>query len=81
MEFLRVICSAERRLVYVVHLAGERQAGIGPISQKPELVTMGLSDALYRTSFRQGRREVDYFFGHLHMVVSGHPFAGSVPCF
>jgi hypothetical protein len=34
----------------------EKQAGIGPISQKPELVTMGLNydDALDRTSFRQG---------------------------
>src|ERR1700724_1826899 len=44
----------------------EKQAGIGPISQKPEPVTMGLnySDALHRTSFRQGRRAVDYFFGH-----------------
>jgi hypothetical protein len=34
----------------------EKQAGIGPISQKPELVTMGLNydDALDRTSFGQG---------------------------
>jgi hypothetical protein len=34
----------------------EKQAGVGPISQKPELVTMGLSydGALDRTSFRQG---------------------------
>jgi hypothetical protein len=33
----------------------EKQAGIGPISQKPELVTIGLNydDALDRTSFRQ----------------------------
>jgi hypothetical protein len=74
MEFLRVICSAERRLVCAIHLARRRQAGIGPISQKPELVTMGLNydDALDRTSF------LDYFFGHLHMVVLGHPFPGSV---
>src|SRR3981189_3346825 len=56
MEFLRVICSAERRLVCAIHLARRKQAGIGPISQKPELVTMGLNydDALDRTSFRQG---------------------------
>jgi hypothetical protein len=26
----------------------------------------------------KGRRAVDYFFGHLHMVVSGHSFPGSV---
>jgi hypothetical protein len=26
----------------------------------------------------KGRRAVDYFFGHLHMVVSGHPFPGGV---
>jgi hypothetical protein len=26
----------------------------------------------------KGRRADDYFFGHLHMVVSGHPFPGSV---
>jgi hypothetical protein len=26
----------------------------------------------------KGRRAVDYFFGHLHMVVSDHPFPGSV---
>jgi len=52
MEFLRVICSAERRLVCAIHLARRS----GPISQKPELVTMGLNydDALDRTSFRQG---------------------------
>jgi hypothetical protein len=58
----------------------EKQAGIGPISQKPELVTMGLNydDALDRTSFRQGAAAVEYFFGHLNMVVSGHPFPGSV---
>jgi hypothetical protein len=76
MEFLRVICSVERRLVCAIHLARRS----GPISQKPELVTMGLNydDALDRTSFRQGWRAVDYFFGHLHMVVSGHPFPGSV---
>jgi hypothetical protein len=29
----------------------------------------------------KGRRAVDYFFGHLHMVVSGHPFPGSVSIF
>jgi len=57
----------------------EKQAGIGPISQKPELVTMGLNydDALERTSFRKGRRAVDYFFGYLHMAVSDHPLPGS----
>jgi hypothetical protein len=55
----------------------EKQAGVGPISQKPELVTMGLNydDALDLT---RGRRAIDYFFGHLHMVVSGHPFPGSI---
>jgi hypothetical protein len=37
----------------------EKQAGVGPISQKPELVTMGLNydNALDRTSFRQGGGE------------------------
>jgi hypothetical protein len=51
MELLRVICSAERRLVCGGPPCSEKQAGIGPISQKPELVTMGLNydDALDRT--------------------------------
>jgi hypothetical protein len=41
----------------------EKQAGIGPISQKPELVTMGLNydDALDRTSFRQGAASSRFF--------------------
>jgi hypothetical protein len=58
----------------------EKQAGIGPISQKPELVTIGLyyDDALDRTSFRQGAASSQYFFGYLHMVVSGHALPSSV---
>jgi hypothetical protein len=32
-------------------------------------------------SKRRQWRAVDYFFGHLHMVVSGHPFPGSVLSF
>jgi hypothetical protein len=38
-----VFAAPKHRLVSAIHLASEQQAGIGPISQKPELLTMGSS--------------------------------------
>jgi hypothetical protein len=43
MGLLQSFAAPKRRLVSAIHLALEQQAGIGPISQKPELLTMGLS--------------------------------------
>jgi hypothetical protein len=40
-DFLQLFAAPNRRLVCAIHLASEQQAGIGPISQKPELLTMG----------------------------------------
>jgi hypothetical protein len=51
MEFLRVHLQRGTPPRLCDPPCSEKQAGIGPTSQKPELVTAGLNDALYCTSF------------------------------
>ena len=77
MEFLRVIAAQNAASSNWSTLLGEA-AGVGPISKKPELVTMDLNyDDADRTSFRQGAASSRLFFGHLHMVMSVHIVPGS----
>jgi hypothetical protein len=57
----------------------EKQAGIGPISQKPELLTTGLSydAALDCASFRKRRLVSGRAFGYRSIVGRDQAFPGS----
>jgi len=80
MEFLRVIAAqnaASSARSTLLGEAGWHRADLAEARTRDDGLKLWRCAGSHKLLPRGGRA-VDYFFGHLHMVVSGHPFPGSV---